>query len=66
MSLKAKVLSTRVSFKGKLFQVTVDRILEPGGIKARREVVRHGVWMTEGFCSSANSATRRGKLFGNW
>ncbi|HLI30701.1 MAG TPA: NUDIX hydrolase, partial [Terriglobia bacterium] len=24
------------------FQVTVDRILEPGGIKARREVVRHG------------------------
>ncbi len=42
MGSKAKVLSTRLGFRGNAFQVTVDHVMEPGGVKARREVVRHG------------------------
>jgi len=38
---KAKVLSRRVVFRGPVFLVTSERVREPGGIMARRDVVRH-------------------------
>ncbi len=37
----AKVLSSRTRFKGKVFSVTSDRVLEPNGVTATRDVVRH-------------------------
>lgn len=37
----AKVLSSRTAFKGKVFSVTSDRVLEPNGVSATRDVVRH-------------------------
>ena len=40
-SAKARVLSSRVVFKGPVFKVTSDRVQEPGGVTARRDVVRH-------------------------
>ncbi len=41
MKKPARVLSSRVVFRGKVFYVTSDQVVEPGGIKARRDVVRH-------------------------
>src|SRR3954464_11696201 len=38
---KAKVLSRRVVFRGPVFSVVTERVREPGGITARRDVVRH-------------------------
>ncbi len=38
---KAKVLSSETPFKGPVFWVTTDRVQEPGGVTARRDVVRH-------------------------
>jgi ADP-ribose pyrophosphatase len=35
------VLSSREVFRGPVFRVTTDRVLEPGGIRARRDIVRH-------------------------
>jgi ADP-ribose pyrophosphatase len=40
-SSKARVLSSRVAYRGPVFHVTTDRVLEPGGIRARRDVIRH-------------------------
>ncbi|HXZ28845.1 MAG TPA: NUDIX hydrolase [Terriglobales bacterium] len=40
-SRKARVLSSRAVFRGPVFYVTSERVLEPGGIRARRDVVRH-------------------------
>ncbi len=37
----AKVLSSEVVYQGKLFRVTQDRIVEPGGNESVRDVVRH-------------------------
>ena len=37
----ARVLSSKVSYKGPVFSVTTDQVEEPGGIRARRDVVRH-------------------------
>ncbi len=36
-----KVLSSKVPFRGKVFSVTSDRVLEPNGVSAVRDVVRH-------------------------
>jgi ADP-ribose pyrophosphatase len=36
-----KVLSSKVVYQGKVFRVTSDRIQEPNGIKATRDVIRH-------------------------
>jgi ADP-ribose pyrophosphatase len=36
-----KLLSTKTSFQGKVFSVTTDRVLEPNGVTAIRDVVRH-------------------------
>ncbi len=38
---RARVLSSRVTFKGPVFYVTTDHVEEPGGIRARRDVIRH-------------------------
>ncbi|MFY9560990.1 MAG: NUDIX hydrolase [Terriglobales bacterium] len=38
---KARVISSRVSYHGPVFSVTSDQVEEPGGIRARRDVVRH-------------------------
>ena len=38
---KARVLSSRVSYRGPVFWVTTDEVLEPTGVRARRDVVRH-------------------------
>jgi ADP-ribose diphosphatase len=40
-SQKVKVLSSRIAFRGSVFSVATDQVLEPGGIRARRDVVRH-------------------------
>ncbi len=37
----AKVLSSKTPFRGKVFSVTSDRVLEPNGVTATRDVVRH-------------------------
>jgi ADP-ribose pyrophosphatase len=38
---KAQLLSSRESYNGPLFRVTTDEVLEPTGIRVRRDVVRH-------------------------
>ncbi len=40
-STQARVLSSRVSFQGPVFSVTTDEVEEPGGVHARRDVIRH-------------------------
>jgi len=35
------VLSSRISFQGPVFSVTTDEVEEPGGVRARRDVIRH-------------------------
>jgi len=37
----ARLLSSRIAYKGPVFHVTTDQVEEPGGIRARRDVVRH-------------------------
>src|SRR5579862_7250313 len=38
---KAQVISSRVVFRGPVFSVVSDKVREPGGITARRDVIRH-------------------------
>src|SRR5437660_3438796 len=38
---KARVLSSREVYRGPLFWVTTDDVLEPTGVRVRRDVVRH-------------------------
>jgi ADP-ribose pyrophosphatase len=40
-SAKGRVLSSRISFQGPVFSVTTDEVEEPGGVRARRDVIRH-------------------------
>ncbi len=40
-SVKLKVLSSKTVFKGRVFNVTRDRVQEPNGVTAIREVIRH-------------------------
>lgn len=40
-SRQARVLSSKVAFRGPVFHVTTDQVQEPSGIRARRDVVRH-------------------------
>jgi ADP-ribose pyrophosphatase len=40
-STTARVLSSRVAYAGPVFRVTTDQVEEPGGIRARRDVIRH-------------------------
>ncbi len=38
---KAKVLSSKTVFQGKVFHVTHDEVIEPNGVHATRDVIRH-------------------------
>lgn len=38
---KEQVLSSREVYRGPVFWITTDHILEPSGVQARRDVVRH-------------------------
>jgi len=38
---KAKVISHRTAYRGPVFSVTTERVREPNGITARRDVVHH-------------------------
>jgi len=40
-SPQARVLSSRIAYKGPVFSVTTDEVAEPGGVRARRDVIRH-------------------------
>jgi len=40
-SSKVQVLSSKTVFRGPVFQVNSDRVREPGGIEARRDMIRH-------------------------
>jgi ADP-ribose pyrophosphatase len=38
---RAKTLSSKTVYQGNVFWVTRDEVLEPGGVKATRDVIRH-------------------------
>jgi ADP-ribose pyrophosphatase len=38
---RARTLSSKTVYQGKVFWVTSDEVVEPGGIRVRRDVVRH-------------------------
>lgn len=38
---KARLLSSREVYRGPLFRVTMDEVVEPSGIRVRRDIVRH-------------------------
>ena len=38
---KARVLSSKEAYRGPVFWVTTDQVLEPTGVRVRRDVVRH-------------------------
>jgi ADP-ribose pyrophosphatase len=40
-SAQARVLSSRINYQGPVFSVTTDEVEEPGGVRARRDVIRH-------------------------
>lgn len=40
-SKKARVVSSRIAYKGPVFTVTTDHVEEPGGVRARRDVIWH-------------------------
>jgi ADP-ribose diphosphatase len=40
-SKRARVLSSREAYRGPVFWVTTDEVLEPTGVRVRRDVVRH-------------------------
>ena len=40
-SLKAKLLSSRLAYQGKVFNVYTDTVIEPGGGENTRDVIRH-------------------------
>lgn len=40
-SALARVISSRMSYQGPVFSVTTDEVEEPGGVHARRDVIRH-------------------------
>ena len=40
-SPKVRVLSSRTVYRGPVFTVTTDHVQEPGGVRARRDVIHH-------------------------
>ena len=40
-SQKARALSSKFVYRGPVFWVTTDYVIEPGGVRVRRDVVRH-------------------------
>src|ERR1700720_2779758 len=60
---QAKVLSSRISYQGPVFSVTTDEVEEPGGVRARRDVIRHSgsivVLAVDALASSVRTKTRK-------
>jgi ADP-ribose pyrophosphatase len=60
---KAKVLSSRISYQGPVFSVTTDEVEEPGGVRARRDVIRHSgsivVLAVDGVATGGKSKSNR-------
>jgi ADP-ribose pyrophosphatase len=40
-SKKARLISSRVIYRGPVFTVTTDQVREPGGIRVRRDLIHH-------------------------
>src|SRR5437588_138468 len=38
---QARVLKRKTVFRGPIFQLTSERVVEPGGVEVRRDIVRH-------------------------
>ena len=38
---RVQVLSSREAYRGPVFRVTTDEVLEPSGVRVRRDIVRH-------------------------
>lgn len=38
---KARIISSRTVYRGPVFRVTTDQVLEPAGIKVRRDLIHH-------------------------
>lgn len=38
---KARLVSSRTVYRGPVFSVSTDHVIEPGGIKVRRDLIRH-------------------------
>jgi ADP-ribose pyrophosphatase len=38
---KARLLSSKTVYRGPVFTVTTDHVLEPGGVRARRDLIHH-------------------------
>jgi ADP-ribose pyrophosphatase len=38
---KVRVISSKTVFRGPVFTVTLDEVVEPSGVRARRDTVRH-------------------------
>src|SRR5580692_13046036 len=38
---KERILSSRIVYRGPVFSVTTDDVEEPGGVRARRDVIHH-------------------------
>src|SRR5215467_15795724 len=38
---RARLVSSRTAYRGPVFSVTTDHVLEPGGIKVRRDLIHH-------------------------
>lgn len=41
MAKKVRVLSSKTVFRGPVFSVTLDEVIEPSGVRARRDTIRH-------------------------
>jgi ADP-ribose pyrophosphatase len=41
LSGKGRTLSSKVVYKGRIFSITADDVAEPGGVRAKRDVIRH-------------------------
>jgi len=41
MANKARIVSSQISYEGPVFSVVTDEVIEPGGIRAWRDVIHH-------------------------
>lgn len=41
LSGKAQVLSSKISYQGKVFSVSTEKVTEPGGVTSMRDIIRH-------------------------
>ena len=53
-----RLLSSRVAYRGPVFWVTTDQVLEPGGIRVRRDLIHHSGSVVVLAVDEAGSAPR--------